>query len=60
MSLLQPVTIKGKFGLVDINDLAQNYMSLSKEQRIQSRIEFEDVKFEGTSFLTFFCNGVRE
>lgn len=45
------MTVKGKFGSVDINDLAQNYMSLSKEQRISGRMEFNDVKFEGTFFF---------
>lgn len=49
--------VKGKFGSVDINYLAQNYMSLSKEQEIPGRMEFEDVKFEGTFFFLLFCCG---
>ena len=44
------MTVKGKFGSIYLNELAENYMSLTKDQKIPSRIEFDDVKFEGISF----------
>ncbi|KAG8202085.1 hypothetical protein JTE90_010447 [Oedothorax gibbosus] len=42
------VIIEGKLGGVDLHLLNQTYMSLTRDQDITARIDFEDLSFEGT------------